>query len=70
MCFDWNSSGDHSVIGEFHTNLKGLLVPDVTFKCINRKKKVKLNSKLLLYFFYDNTLLIYSNTVRKKKKTM
>lgn len=41
ICFDWNSSGDHSLIGEFHTTLKGLSSPNATFKCINGKKKEK-----------------------------
>ncbi|XP_050440402.1 copine-8-like [Adelges cooleyi] len=41
ICFDWNSSGDHSLIGEFYTTLKGLLEPNATFKCINEKKKQK-----------------------------
>ncbi|VVC29986.1 Hypothetical protein CINCED_3A018449 [Cinara cedri] len=41
ICFDWNSSGDHSLIGEFHTTLKGLLDPNAAFKCINGKKKEK-----------------------------
>jgi len=40
ICFDWNSSGDHSLIGEFHSNLTSLLNPNATFKCINGKKKV------------------------------
>ncbi|XP_015370425.1 PREDICTED: copine-8-like, partial [Diuraphis noxia] len=41
ICFDWNSSGDHSLIGEFHTTLNGLSKSNATFKCINGKKKDK-----------------------------
>uniref|UniRef100_A0A2S2QTI9 Copine-8 n=2 Tax=Sipha flava TaxID=143950 RepID=A0A2S2QTI9_9HEMI len=41
ICYDWNSSGDHSLIGEFHTTLKGLADTNAIFKCINGKKKEK-----------------------------
>lgn len=49
VCFDWNLSGDHSLIGEFHATLKSLSIPNATFKCINGKKKVNcyLNKKFL-----------------------
>lgn len=50
ICFDWNSSGDHSLIGEFHTNLKSLLNPNAAFKCINGKKKVNYSTTILVKY--------------------
>lgn len=40
ICFDWNSSGNNSFIGEFHTTLKGLSEPGSSFICVNGKEKV------------------------------
>ncbi|XP_050548906.1 copine-8-like [Daktulosphaira vitifoliae] len=63
ICFDWNSSGDHSLIGEFHTTLKGLLEPNATFKCINGKKKEKKKDYTdsgEIYVTYANVEKTYS----------
>lgn len=65
ICFDWNLSDDHSLIGEFHTNLKSLLSPKASFKCINGKKKVNCCSFNEI-FNYDNLYL--SKYSQEKKK--
>ncbi|XP_046687980.1 copine-8-like [Homalodisca vitripennis] len=45
-CYDWNRSGNHSFIGEFHATLNMLSKgpgPETVFQCINPNKKHKPN---------------------------
>ncbi|XP_046386198.1 copine-8-like isoform X2 [Ischnura elegans] len=55
VCYDWNSSGDNELIGEFETSLKDLSQgpgTDTTYQLINRKKQKKKDS-------YKNSGSIY-----------
>lgn len=47
MCYDWNSSGNHEIIGEFFTDLKTLLDESSNrkFRLIHPKKKTKTDTK-------------------------
>lgn len=41
MCWDWNSSGTHSRIGEFQATLNELSQSNAKFSLIHPEKKVK-----------------------------
>jgi len=46
--FDWDSDGDHDLIGSFHSNLQTLRTAqgsEKSFDCINEKKRKKKGSK-------------------------
>jgi len=42
--YDWDSNGDHDLIGSFATDLEGLAKGGATFEVINQKKKAKKSS--------------------------
>lgn len=66
MCWDWNNSGQHSLIGEFYTTLKVLTEgPGATnrYKLIHPEKQVRshlLNSVSFILWY-----LIEVSTVEK-----
>ena len=46
--YDWNRSGDHEIIGTFHTNMRKLREgpgPDNVYDVVNDKKRNKKGSK-------------------------
>lgn len=59
MCWDWNNSGQHSLIGEFYTTLKVLTEgPGATnrYKLIHPEKQVSshlLNSVSFILWYLD-----------------
>lgn len=64
ICFDWNLNGSHSLIGEFHTTLKGLSDSNASFTCINGKKKVNYCLCIVDFQYFCSALNIF----QEKKK--
>lgn len=68
MCWDWNSSGSHSRIGEFQATLNELSQSGAKFSLIHPEKKKKPNYKnsgdILVEFFEINKVYSFMDYIK------